>query len=411
MKSAQKYDLYSAEFRACTHETFAQMRADDPVLQQPGLDGKTPIWFVTSYAEVEQILLNDHLFVRNPALISPEMAAAYSNPNNKLDAMVSNHMLNHEGKTHQRLRSLVSKAFTPKVVRDLRPRIEAIANQLLDKVIDNGRMELISDFAFPLPITVIAELLGIPLDRQDNFRLWSNVFVSPALTAAAQQEYMHLMQEFATYMQALVTERRQRPGDDLLSRLIHVEEQGDHLNENELFSMLTLLIVAGHETTVSFIGNAVWALLQHRPSWEALQADPSMIPTALEELLRYDSPVERALTRFVVQDVEIGGGQMRKGDLVIVILGSANRDETRFACPAELDITRVVNPHLAFGKGVHYCLGAPLARLEGQIALRTLLTRCPDLELDIDTAALKWRDVPLFRSLTQLPVKWGNKSA
>ena len=407
MTDIRRYDLYSPEFRRHTHETFAQMRAENPVFQQPGLDGKTPIWFVTSYAEIEQVLLDDRHFVRDPASISPELAAQYGGGGG-LEAMFNNHMLNRDGEAHRRLRSLVSKAFTPKMIQSLRPRIEQIATELLDRAAANGEMELVADYGFPLPITVIAELLGIPLDNQENFRIWSNAIMRPALTPEAQQEALGMMQQFGQYMQQLVAERRQSPGQDLLSGLIHVQAEGDRLSQEELFSMLFLLIVAGHETTVSLIGNATLALIQNPEARSALQADPSLIPNAIEELLRYDSPVERTLTRFVAADVELGGQQLKQGDLLIAILGSANRDEARFADPALLDIHRRPNPHLAFGKGAHYCLGAPLARLEGEIAIRALFQRFPDLHLDIDPADLTWRDTPLFRALTRLPVRWGS---
>ena len=404
---ARKYEIYSAAFRARAHEVYARMREADPVLQQPGLDGETPIWFVTRYEDVEEVLLNDDVFVRDPATVSPELAERFSPPDASLDAMLNNHMLNRDGETHRRLRSLVSKAFTPAVVRGLRPRIEAIADELLNRVADQGRMELVADFAFPLPITVIAELLGIPVERQDDFRRWSNALVSPQLTEEEQAEGLRLLQEFGAYMQQLVAARREAPGEDLLSRLIHVEEEGEGLNESELFSMMTLLIVAGHETTVSFIGNATLALLQHRSAWERLRAEPDLIPEAVEELLRYDSPVDRALTRFVAADTTLGGKRLRKGEPLIAVLGSANRDEDRFEEPDMVDIERAPNRHLAFGKGVHYCLGAPLARLEGEVALRALLERFPDLRLGVDPAEIVWRDVPLLRSLARLPVRWG----
>ncbi|MCL4868016.1 MAG: cytochrome P450 [Anaerolineae bacterium] len=406
MNQTRKYDLYSASFRQQTHQTFAQMRADDPVFQQPGLDGQTPIWFVTGYAEVEQVLLDERHFRRDPASISPELAQKYGGTTD-LQLMLNSHMLNRDGADHRRLRSLVGQAFTPKMVQSMRPRIEQIAHDLLDKAAAQGRMELVADYAFPLPITVIAELLGIPLDNQENFRLWSNAFVQPAFTPEAQQEMMLKLQAFGAYMQQLVVERRQQPGDDLLSALIHVQEAGDRLSEMELFSMLALLIVAGHETTVSLIGNATLALLQNPEARNALQADPDLIPNALEELLRYDSPVERTLTRFVAADTELGGRKLQKGDLLIAVLGSANRDESRFTEADRLDIFRRPNPHLAFGKGSHYCLGAPLARLEGEIALRTLFQRFPDLRLGIAVEELTWRNTPLFRALTHLPLTWG----
>lgn len=405
MEKAAKYDLYSPEFRRQTHETFARMRADNPVFQQPGRDGETLIWLVTGYAEVEQVLLDDRHFARDLATVSPELAERY-----RIIPELTSHMLSRDGDDHRRLRSLVDKAFTPKLIRDLRPRIEQIAASLLDQAAAHGRMELVNDYAFPLPITVIAELLGIPLDNQENFRIWSNAYVQynrPGKTPEAQQEEAALMQAFGAYMQQLVAERRQTPRDDLLSALIHVQEEGDRLSETELFSMLALLIVAGFEATVSLIGNATLALLQNPAARQALQDDPDLIPNAIEELLRYDSPTVHTLTRWVIADVTLGGQSLRRGDPVIAVLGSANRDEKQFTNADALDIFRRPNPHLAFGKGAHYCLGAPLARLEGEIAIRALFQRFPDLRLDIAEADLQWRDTQLFRALTHLPLVWG----
>jgi len=408
MTVSRKYELYSQEFRRQSHEIYASMRREDPVFQQPGITGAVPIWFVTRYAEVEQVLLGDQLFVRDPLLaVAPEKAAEFMNVGDpRVNAMVNYHMLNKDGEDHRRLRALVSKAFTPRVIQALRPRIEQIAEQLLDQVQASGRMELVDDYAYPLPITVIAELLGIPEGDRMRFRAWSNAVVAPALTPDEQEESMRLLLELVAYMQGLVAARRSQPGEDLLSGLIHAEEQGDRLDESELFSMLSLLIVAGHETTVTFIGNAVLALLQNPEQLEELRQNPEILPGALEELLRYDSPVARALTRWVAQDTELAGQQLKRGDLIIVIPASANRDEARFKNPADLDLLRQSNPHLAFGKGVHYCLGAPLARLEGEIALQTLLRRFPRLRLDIPPADLQWRVVPMFHSLERLPLRW-----
>jgi cytochrome P450 len=267
-------------------------------------------------------------------------------------------------------------------------------------------MELVSEYAFPLPIIVIAELLGIPTGDRDKFRAWSNAVVTPAMTEEEQQESARLLRELVAYMQDLVAKRREYPGDDLLSGLIQVEEQGDRLNESELFSMLTLLIVAGHETTVTLIGNAVLALLRNPAQLQKVMDQPEAMELAVEELLRYDSPVERALTRWVAQDVDLAGYHLQRGDLIIAVLGSANRDENRFKEPTRLDLARYPNPHLAFGKGAHYCLGSQLARLEAEIALNALFKRFPGLALDIVPEDLEWREVPLFRSLKQLPVCW-----
>jgi len=408
MPNPLKYELYGQAFRQHAHEVFAQMRREDPVFQQPGLDGKTPIWFITRYAEVEQVLRDDQRFVRDPALaLSPEVLEQFfegSDP--QVMAMTNNHMLNKDGKDHHRLRMLVSKAFTRPVIQGMRPRIAEIAEEILDGVEGRGQMELVNEYAFPLPIIVIAELLGIPTQDRDKFRTWSNAVVTPVLTEEEQQESARLLREFVAYMQELVARRRENPEDDLLSGLIQAEEQGDRLSESELFSMLTLLIVAGHETTVTLISNAVLALLRNPAQLQTLIDQPEAMVQAVEELLRYDSPVERALTRWVAEDVELAGQQLQRGDLIIAVLGSANRDENHFEDPTELDLTRNPNQHLAFGKGAHYCLGSPLARLEAEIALNTLFQRFPDLALNIAPEDLAYRDVPLFRSLKQLPVRW-----
>ncbi len=409
--TTQTYDLYGDAFRIHAHQIYARMRAEAPVFQQAGLDGQTPIWFVTGAAEVEQVLLDSQTFARDPALISEELAAAFQTPDPRVRAITDNHMLNRDGDDHRRLRALVSKAFTPKVIEAMRPRVESIAAALLDRVAAQGHMELVGDYAFPLPITVIAELLGVPMDRQEDFRSWSDAFVRPALTPDEQLASMGQLQAFAVYMQQLVAERRQNPRDDLISRLIQAEEHGDRLNQSELFSMIALLIVAGHETTVSLIGNATLALLQHPQALAELRERPTLIPGAPEELLRYVPPVERSLSRFIARDVTLGGKQLRRGELLIAVLSSANRDDARFADPTKLDIHRAPNPHLAFGKGIHYCLGAPLARLEGEIALRALILRVPDLRLAAEPAGLAWRAVPLFRSLVRLPVTWSVAAA
>jgi cytochrome P450 len=407
MAATRKYDLYSDEFRATSYETFARMRAEDPVLCQPGIDGETMIWFVTRYEDVVAVLLDDERFVRDPALaLTPEELEAWSSGMPESLAFIDQHMLNREGEDHRRLRRLVTKAFTPRMVEQLRPRIQEIADELVDRVEARGEMDLVEEVAFPLPITVIAELLGIPAADRDSFRRWSNAIVTPALAAEAIAEFDAQMREFAAYLRDLFERRRSDPGDDLVSALLQVRDGGDALSEQELFSMVALLIVAGHETTVSLIGNAVLALLQHPETRAQLERDPARIPDAVEEFLRYDSPVERTLTRWAATDVELDGRTIGRGDLVIAILGSANRDADRFPDADALDLARGGTKHVAFGRGSHYCLGAPLARLETEIALATLLRRLPDLRLAVPAESLAWRPVPLFRSLVSLPVAW-----
>lgn len=407
MEGAPHYDLYSHDFRLTTHETYARMREESPVHVQPGLDGETPIWFVTRYDDVVALLTDNERFVLDPKLaLTPEELALLEDAGPRPDERVSENLLAKDGEDHRRLRRLVTKAFTPRMVEGLRPRVQEVADDLLDRVAMRGSMELVDEFAFPLPITVIAELLGIPVEDRELFREWSSNVVTPALTPELQEIARRRGDEFVAYLDDLFAQRRAEPTDDLVSALVQAEDAGDTLSENELYSMVVLLIVAGHETTVSFITNAVHALLTHPEQLADLRSDPSLLPNAVEELLRFDSPVERTITRWVAEDTEVGGRMLARGDLVIAVVSSANRDGDQFADPAVLDLARTENKHVGFGRGPHYCLGAPLARLETEIALETLLRRLPNLRLAIAEDDLYWRPIPLFRSLSSLPVGW-----
>ena len=401
----RKYDLYSSTFKANSYETFAQMRQDHPLWQQPGMDGQTLIWFVTGYDEAEMILRDDKRFTRDfRSIMPPERLAQL--PQDPIFSLVDNHLLNKDGADHRRLRALVSKAFTPRMIGQMRPRIQAIADELLDQITAQGTADLIETYAFPLPIIVIAELLGIPAADRDKFRTWSDALVMPALTPAAQAESFAHLQAFVAYLRQLFEQRRQEPQPDLISALLQAEEAGDRLSEAELFSMVILLIIAGHETTVSLLSNATLALLQHPEQMAQLRENPDQMATAVEEFLRYDGPVERAMNRWATEEVEINGRILQPGDPIIVIIGAANRDPAQFDDPDRLDIERNPTRHLAFGRGSHYCLGAPLARLEAEIALNTLLRRLPNLRLAVEPEELNWRLIPMFHSLGALPVKW-----
>ena len=404
-----RYDLYSDAFRATTHETYAAMREHDPILRQAGLDGETPIWFLTRYEDVVAMLLDDERFVLDPALaLTPEELEAQQSPiPPELNELINRHVLTTDGDDHRRLRRLVAKAFTPKMVEQLRPRIQVIADGLIDDIEEKGEADLVDSYAFPLPIIVIAELLGIPAVDRDRFRVWSNTFVSPSLGEDALDVFLEHTQQFLTYLTQLFERRRADPADDLVSALLQAEEQGDSLKENELFSMMILLIIAGHETTVSLIANAVLALLTHPEELERLRRDPALVSAAVEELLRYESPVERTITRWAATDVELGGRLIERGELVIAVLGSANRDASRFPNADKLDLDREDVRHVGFGRGKHFCLGAPLARIEAEIALTTLLGRLPGLRLATEPGELAYRPIPLFRSLVALPVAWG----
>ena len=406
MSTTRRYDLYSHDFRLTTHETYARMRDESPVHLQPGLDGETPIWFVTRYDDVVALLTDNERFVVDPTFALTPAALEAHIAELAADPRASENLLAKDGDDHRRLRRLVTKAFTPRIVEQLRPRIQQIADDLIDLVEERGSMELVDDFAFPLPITVIAELLGIPVEDRERFRVWSSNAVMPALTPEDRELAQRRGDEFIAYLEELFARRRSEPADDLVSALLQAEDGGDTLSENELYSMVVLLIVAGHETTVSLITTAVHTLLTHPEQLAALRADPSLMASAVEELVRFDSPVERTITRWVAADTDVGGKTLRRGELVIAVVGSANRDGAQFPSADTLDLGRSDNKHVGFGRGPHYCLGAPLARLETEIALETLFRRLPKLRLEIAADDLYWRPIPLFRSLASLPVAW-----
>jgi cytochrome P450 len=389
MPYPQTLDFNSDAFRRDAYQYYATLRREAPVFfSQP--EGQLPIWYATG--------------ARDPSRISAEFAALFHVVDERTSALINNHMLNRDGEDHRRLRRLVSKAFTLKAINAMRPRIQQIADELLDNIGPAGEMDLVSQYAFPLPIIAIAELLGVPPEDRDDFRRWSHVLVRQIGHDLREVERCYI--EFTEYMVALIEARRAQPTDDLISALVQVEEESATLSQSELCSMIVLLIVAGHETSVSQIGNAALALMQHPQALARLRDDPSLMPNAVEELLRYDASVERALIRFVTEDTELAGHNLRRGQLVVAVVGAANRDESVCARPETLDIARPACPHMAFGKGIHYCMGASLARMEVDIALSTLLRRCPGLQLAVDADTLQWRNVPNFRGLETLPVRW-----
>ena len=316
-------------------------------------------------------------------------------------------MLFRDPPDHTRLRALVSRAFTPRVVEAMRPHIQEIVDGLLDRVEGARGMDVIEDLAYPLPVTVICEMLGVPTADQDVFKQWS-ADIARSLDASilpAGSEVITRGQEagdaLREYFRSLIVVRRKSPQPDLLSALIAAEEQGDKLSEPELVATCVLLLIAGHETTVNLIGNGLLALLRHPAELRALADDPALIQTGVEELLRYDGPVQRT-GRMTMADVEIGGRQIPKGSIVAAVIGAANRDPAHFADPDRLDVARRENRHIAFGFGIHFCLGAPLARIEGQVAIGTLLHRMPALKLVSDTP--EWRESSVLRGLKTLPV-------
>ena len=358
---------------------------------------------LTRYADVLPALRDPRLLA---ARITPSEAWLAETGLGPLFHAHSKMMLFSDPPDHTRLRSLVNKAFTPRVVENMRPHIQQIVDDLLDRVQDTGQMDLIEDLAYPLPVTVIAELLGIPLDRREQFRHWSDHIAAFIGGTSAPEEQMlrnalQTVLEMTEYFRAVAAELRVNPRDDLLSALALAEEQGDRLHEDELVANCILLLVAGHETTTNLVGNGVLALLKHPEQLQRLKDDPALIGTAVEEFLRFDSPVQ-GTSRMAGVDFEIGGQQLVAGQHVSLMIGAANRDPAQFPDPDRLDIGRRENRHLSFSHGAHFCLGAPLARMEGRIAIGTLIQRMPRLELATET--LEWRDNFTLRGVKALPV-------
>ena len=401
-------DLAGPIFKANPHPFYAHLREEAPVWRTT-LPDKRTAWLVTRYEDVARVLKDDR-FAKDPLNAQdPEQRAKGPWVPGVLKPLEQN-MLDLDDPDHRRLRTLVSRAFTPRLIEGLRGHIEAICQVLLDAMERDGKVDLVRDYALPLPATVIAELLGIPAGDHRKFHRWSNRIVSissgrdvwRALPAAVA---------FVRYLRKMSERRRISPEDDLISALVQAEEEGDKLSQDELLAMSFLLLVAGHETTVNLIASGTLALIEHPEQRDELKADPQLIKLAVEELLRYTSPVEIATERYARRDLEVSGTEIPRGELVLAVLGSANRDEQYFDEPDALHLGRDPNKHLAFGRGgVHHCLGAPLARMEGQIAISALLQRFPDIGLAVPPESLRWRRGLFLRGLERLPIVLGGSS-
>ncbi len=396
---SEKIDFLNDAFIRNPHPVYAAAREEDPVVRVLLPDGRFA-WIVTTYEDSVAVLNDARYSTSHPheeeggGPLPPHMEIVYRN------------LSSVDSSDHRRLRRLVQKAFTPRMVEGLRGRIEEIANELIDKIEAKGEMRLIDDFAFPLPIKVICEMLGVPIEDQDRFREWSNSIMEGVNNPALARQTEETLIEFVTYLQQWIARKRSDLRDDLVSELIRVEDDGDTLSEQELYAMVFVLLVAGHETTVNLIGNGVLALLEHPEQKEKLQTHPELIQGAIEEILRYDGPVEVANARRATEDMTLKGKRIQKGDLVFTALLSANRDSSLFPEPDRFDITRQMNNHLAFGKGVHYCLGAPLARLEGEIAILALLRRLPNLRMTTNRESLDWRRGMIIHGLKEMALSF-----
>jgi len=396
-----QYNPFIPEVHANPYPMYVRLRAEDPVQWSELME----TWVLTRYDDIVAVL-TDSRFSADRRQAQNRFAQQAQKIQEEFGAFGRTQtMLSSDPPLHTRLRKLVSKAFTPRMVEGLLPRIQEIVDERLDAVQEAGQMDIIQDLAYPLPVIVIAEMLGIPPRDRDQFKLWSDEIIltlnGPLTSPDMLERARKSAHELTEYFHGVIDERRKEPGDDLISGLIAAEEQGQILSEDEMLTTAMLLLVAGNETTTNLIGNGMLALLRNPDQLRKLRDDPSLIQTAIEELLRYDGPVQ-ATGRVATEDLEIDGRPVKKGQVAFCVLGAANRDPAKFENPDDLDITRHPNEHVAFGDGIHFCIGAPLARAEGQIALRTLLGRFPDLRLETDN--LQWGGTFILRGLKGLPI-------
>jgi len=396
-------NIVSAEFKADPFPFLATLRANQPVYRTSLPDKvKTPVWLITRHEDVNSLLKDERFSKNRRSALTPEQIRRLPWVPPMFRPLERN-MLDLDGPDHTRLRALVHKAFTPRLIERMRVRVQTLADELLEGVARRHEMDLINDYALPLPMTIITEILGVPTSDRHKFHKWSKAVVSLS-SPNPTVRVIPAIWMFIRYLRRFFKVRRRDPRDDLASALIQAEEAGDKLSEDELLAMVFLLLIAGHETTVNLIGSGTLALLEHPDQMEKLRREPSLIKSTVEELLRYTAPVFMSTERYAREDVTIHGMTIPRGEMTFGVIGSANRDEKVFENPDRLDITREPNKHLSFGQGIHFCLGAPLARMEAQIAVNTLLSRMPDLRLKVSPEHLRWRPSMILRGLDSLPV-------
>ncbi|MEU1942402.1 cytochrome P450 [Streptomyces sp. NPDC020125] len=410
--------LFTWEFATDPYPAYAWLREHAPV-HRTTLPSGVDAWLVTRYADARKALADPRLS-KNPQRHS---AAAHAKGKvgipGERRADLMTHLLNIDPPDHTRLRRLVSTAFTPRRVAAFAPRVRTLTDQLIDAFQERGEADLIHEFAFPLPIYAICDLLGVPREDQDDFRDWAGAMIRHGggprggVARAVKRIRAYLGELIHRKRLELVERREEEDGEDLISGLIRASDHGEHLTENEAAAMAFILLFAGFETTVNLIGNGVYALLRHPEQRAVMQraleeGDERLLAAGVEELLRYDGPVEIATWRFATEPLTLAGQRIAEGEPVLVVLAAADRDPERFAEPDVLDLTRRDNQHLGYGHGIHYCLGAPLARLEAQTAIATLLRRLPGLRLAAEPEELRWRGGLIMRGLRTLPVTWSS---
>ncbi|RFU87883.1 cytochrome P450 [Streptomyces triticagri] len=406
--------LFSWEFATDPYPAYAWLREHAPV-HRTRLPSGVEAWLVTRYEDARVALADQRLSKNAAHHDEPDHAKGRTGIPGERKAELMTHLLNIDPPDHTRLRRLVSKAFTPRRVARFAPRVQELTDELIDGFAGKGAADLIHEFAFPLPIYAICDLLGVPREDQDDFRDWAGMMIRHG--GGPRGGVARSVKKMRRYLAELIHRKRAElpevpaPDEDLLSGLIRASDHGEHLTENEAAAMAFILLFAGFETTVNLIGNGTLALLRHPAERERLAAaiaagDDSLLDTGIEELLRYDGPVEVATWRFATEPLTVGGQSIAAGDPVLVVLAAADRDPERFRDPDVLDLTRRDNQHLGYGHGIHYCVGAPLARLEGRTAVETLLRRLPDLRLAVNPDDLRWRGGLIMRGLRTLPVEF-----
>ncbi|HLH21619.1 MAG TPA: cytochrome P450 [Chloroflexota bacterium] len=393
-----------ATMRFAPYAYYTAMRRDRPVAH----DDRYHLWSVYRYEDARRVLTDWQAFSSRRDILGLARRPGME------DLRRRQSLITVDPPRHRQLRDLVSRAFTPRAIANLEARITALTNQMLDAVVPTGRMDLIDDLAYPLPVTVIAEMLGVPSEDRPRFKRWSDQLVGAAddlymedaaVLAAASRR---LREEMDTYFCDVIARRRAEPRDDLITGLVFAEVEGERLSDDDILAFCALLLVAGNITTTNLIGNAILCLLDHPEQQARVRADPTLVPTLVEEVLRYESPVQ-AVGRVAARDVELGGQTVPRGDLVLAWIGSANRDPAIFPDPDRFDVARTPNPHLAFGHGIHFCLGAPLARLEGRIALAILLDRLQDVQR-ADSGPLEPTKGFILHGVKHLPLRFRARS-
>ncbi|GAA2801194.1 cytochrome P450 [Kitasatospora paracochleata] len=402
MVSPETATALDARFVQDAHAVAEQLRREGPV-RPVILPTGLPAWLVTGYDDARALLTDSRLSSAGVYDRLEKLREAADGKPSSFSSDLARHLLNTDPPDHTRLRKLVNKAFTPRTIARLRPRIVEIADELLDTLPLGEPVDLIAAYAYPLPMIVICELLGIPATDRSRFGEWSNVLVS----SAPAEEIGAASAAMGGYLAGLVEQKRAEPTEDLLSALVHVSEDGDRLSLPELIAMTFILLIGGYETSVNLIGSGLSAVLHHPDQLAELRAEPALLPSAVEEFLRFETPNNTASPRYTTEEVEVGGVRIPAGAFVLISLLGANRDGKRFEDPDRLDVRRPATGHLGFGHGIHFCVGAPLGRLEGEIGIGRLLERFEHLELAAEPGTLRWRASTAIHGLETLPVRLG----